>query len=122
MSSTPSAAELLDRAVATLLGGASPAHATASAGLDASRRPLLQTADLVRRSLPLPSVAPRFEARLGARLAMPAPSRDAVAWALRHPGRLIVTGAVGSAVGVGVTAFAVWRSTRRSPVARIPHR
>jgi hypothetical protein len=35
-----------------------------------------------------------------------------------------VTGAVGSAVGVGVTAFAVWRSTRRSagPAHRLLHR
>ena len=31
-------------------------------------------------------------------------------WILRHPGRLIVTGAVGSAVGVGISAYAVWRT------------
>ena len=55
-------------------------------------------------------VAPRYEARLGARLSEAA----ATPWVLRHPGRLIVTGAVGSALGVGVTAYAVWRSTRRS--------
>jgi hypothetical protein len=71
-------------------------------------------------------VAPRFEARLGTRLATAgptSPSRDAVGWALRHPGRLIVTGAVGSAVGVGVTAYAVWRSSRRTTAThRLLHR
>ena len=51
-------------------------------------------------------VAPRFEARLGARLS----GVSGTPWILRRPGRLIVTGAVGSAVGVGVTAYAVWRS------------
>ena len=47
--------------------------------------------------------------------------RPPLAWALRTPGRLIVTGAVGSAaVGVGITAFAVWRHGRRvsSPAHR----
>ena len=122
MSSTSSVAVRLDRAVALLLTGSPPASAAASAGVDATRRVLVERADRLRRSLPLPSVAPRFEARLGARLAMPAAGRDPVAWARRHPGRLIVTGAVGSAaVGVGVTAFAVWRSTRRPAAARILH-
>mgnify|MGYP006175434427 CR=1 FL=1 len=71
--------------------------------------------------LPAPPVAPRFEARLGAQLSG-ATSRDPVAWAFRHPGRLLVTGAVGSAVGVGVTAYAVWRSTRRAQPGRFRHR
>ena len=121
MSSTPSVAVRLDRAIDLLLGGEPVARASAVAGLDASRRSLVERAELLRRSLPIPPVAPRFEARLGARLAMPAATRDPVAWALRHPGRLIVTGAVGSAVGVGVTAYAVWR-TRRSTAVRILHR
>ena len=69
-----------------------------------------------------PPVAARFEARLGARLSGAATPRDAVAWALRHPGRLIVTGAVGSAVGVGVTAYAVWRSSRRTQSGWFLHR
>lgn len=121
MSSTSSVAERLDRAVDLLLAGGSPATAAASAGLDASRRSLVDSADRLRRALPVPSVAPRFEARLGARLAMPS-GRDPVAWARRRTGRLIVTGAVGSAaVGVGVTAYAVWRSTRRTPAQRILH-
>lgn len=122
MSPTPSVAERLDRALDLLLGGGSPAMAATGAGLDMERRPLVEDADLLRRSLPAPAVAPRFEARLGARLASAGGSRDPVAWALRHPGRLIVTGAVGSAVGVGVTAYAVWRSSRRSTAARILHR
>ena len=122
MSSTPSVAERLDRAVDLLISGTPPASAAASAGVDAQRRSLLNDAELLRRSLPLPAVAPRFEARLGARLAMPGAGRDPVAWARRHPGTLIVTGAVGSAVGVGVTAFAVWRSTRRATAMRILHR
>jgi hypothetical protein len=117
MSSTPSVAERLDRAVDLLIHGSPPAAAAAAAGLDAPRRPLVEGAAVLRRSLPLPSVAPRFEARLGARLAMPGAGRPdllPVGWARRHPGRLIVTGAVGSAVGVGVTAYAVWRSSRRA--------
>jgi hypothetical protein len=68
----------------------------------------------VRHALVTPPPSTRFEARLGARLSGAGPMRDGVGWAFRHPGRLIVTGAVGSAVGVGVTAYAVWRTSRRS--------
>ena len=112
----------LDQALDGLLSGARPARAAATAGLDAEHRPLLETAGRLRASLPMPAVSSRFEARLGARLSGAA-QRDAVAWALRHPRRLIVTGAVGSAVGVGVTAYAVWRKGRRSPAtSRFLHR
>jgi hypothetical protein len=121
MPRTPTVPERLDRALEQILAGLSPSAAAATAGFDAPGRTLLETADRVRAGLPLPPVAPRFEARLGARLAAAA-SGDPVAWALRHPGRLIVTGAVGSAVGVGVTAYAVWRSTRRSSTGRFLHR
>ena len=117
----PTVPERLDSAIEQLLGGLTPSIAAATGGFDAPGRSLLETADRVRVGLPLPPVAPRFEARLGARLASAA-SGDPVAWALRHPGRLIVTGAVGSAVGVGVTAYAVWRSTRRSSTGRFLHR
>jgi len=113
MSPHPSAAERLDNAVDALLDGASPAAAAASAGLESPGRRLVAIADSVRATFPVPPVAPRFEARLGTRLASAASGRDPVAWAFRHPGRLIVGGAVGSAVGVGVTAYAVWRSSRR---------
>ena len=122
MQTPGSVAERLDRAVDQLVAGARPGTAAATAGLDAAGRALVETADRFRLSLvPLP-VAPRFEARLGARLSGVAPSRDAVGWALRHPGRLIVTGAVGSAVGVGVTAYAVWRSSRRASAHRLRRR
>lgn len=122
MQQIPSVAERLDRALEQLVGGVSPAVAAASAGMDGSGRSLVDIGDRVRIALPTPPVAPRFEARLGARLSSAASARDAVAWAMRHPGRLIVTGAVGSAVGVGVTAFAVWRSSRRTPAGRLRHR
>jgi hypothetical protein len=123
MSSTRSVAERLDRAADLVIAGSSPAAAAASVGLEQPDRSLVDGAGRVRRSLPLPSVAPRFEARLGALLSMPAVAheRDPVAWARRHPGRLIVTGAVGSAVGVGVTAYAVWRSARRTTAPRLLH-
>lgn len=122
MQQAPSVAERLDRAIEQVILGAQPSVAAAMSGLDAPGRPLVDLAARIRDALAIPAVSPRFEARLGARLSSVAPPRDAMAWALRHPGRLIVTGAVGSAVGVGVTAFAVWRSTRRSPSGRFLHR
>lgn len=103
-SSTP--AERLDRAIDALLAGAPPAVAAAAAGVTPADRPLVGAAAAVRAALGTSLTAPRFEARLGARLA----GIGVTPWILRHPGRLIVTGAVGSAVGVGVTAYAVWRS------------
>jgi hypothetical protein len=37
---------------------------------------------------------------------------------LRHPARILAAGAVSSAaVGVTVTAFAVWRSRRQAPTS-----
>ncbi len=113
MHSPGSVAERLDHALDQLVAGVAPGTAAASAALDPGGRALLATAERVRLGLVPPPVSSRFEARLGARLAGVAPGREGVAWALRHPGRLIVTGAVGSAVGVGVTAYAVWRTTRR---------
>ncbi len=122
MSKPPSPAERLDRAVDGVLDGLSPVSAAAAAGAAPGSGQLVLLAHDLRTVLAAPPVAPRFEARLGARLASAAP-RDPVAWARRHPGTLIVTGAVGSAVGVGVTAYAVWRSTRRSsPAVRLLHR
>jgi hypothetical protein len=122
MHSPGSAAERLDNAIDQLAAGTHPGTAAATAGLDPAGRLLLDTAERVRLALVPPPVSPRFEALLGARLAGVAPSRDAIGWARRHPGRLIVTGAVGSAVGVGVTAYAVWRSSRRSSALRLRHR
>ena len=123
MSPHPSAAERLDRAVDGVLDGLSPSSAAAAAGIEPTARPLVALAAELTATLVAPPTAPRFEARLGTRLASLGPPRDPVAWALRHPGRLIVTGAVGSAVGVGVTAYAVWRSSRRASGAhRLLHR
>lgn len=123
MSPHPSAAERLDRAVDGVLDGHSPGVAAAAAGIEPNGRPLVALAAELRATMAAPPVATRFEARLGTRLAPSRPPRDPVAWALRHPGRLIVTGAVGSAVGVGVTAYAVWRSSRRASGAhRLLHR
>jgi hypothetical protein len=123
MRQPPSTAERLDRAIDGLLNGLSPTRAAATAGVEPAMRDLVLLADGLRGSLAPPPIASRFEARLGARLVTAIQSRDAVAWARRHQGRLIVTGAVGSAVGVGVTAFAVWRSTRRAGSAhRLLHR
>jgi hypothetical protein len=110
MTNHPTRAERLDRAVDAILDGTPPSAAAATAGIGAADRPLLAAASALRAALASSLVAPRFEARLGARLSGAA----GTPWLLRHPGRLIVTGAVGSAVGVGVTAYAVWRSTRRS--------
>ncbi len=122
MSQAPSAAERLDRAVDGVLDGLSPVVAAAAAGTEPASRPLVLLAAELRTFLAAPPVAPRFEARLGARLASVVHHRDPLAWAMRHPGTLFVTG-VGSAVGVGVTAYAVWRSTRRSGAAsRLLHR
>jgi hypothetical protein len=116
MTQRPTLAERLDRAVQALLDGASAGQALAGAGLGEDERTLVLAAQAAESALVAPLVSPRFEARLGARLS----SMTNGPWILRHPGRLIVTGAVGSAVGVGVTAYAVWRSGRRP--APITHR
>jgi hypothetical protein len=117
-----SAAERLDRAVDGILDGLSPQIAAATGGVDAASRQLVELASDLRAMLVPPPVGTRYEARLGTRLATQS-IRDPVAWARRHHGRLIVTGAVGSAVGVGVTAYAVWRSSRRATGAhRLLHR
>lgn len=126
MSQVPSTADRVDRAIGHVLDGAAPRVAAASAGLPSIDRGLIETAATLRAALPMPPVGSRFEARLGARLAgVSSATRDPVGWALRHPGRLIVTGAVGSAFGVGVTAYAVWRTSRRvtaGPAHRLLHR
>lgn len=123
MSQPPSAAERLDHAVDGVLDSLSPVVAAAAAGTAPDHAHLVRLAADLRTVLAAPPVAARFEARLGARLASVHAPLDPVRWALRHPGTLIVTGAVGSAVGVGVTAYAVWRSTRRSSAAvRLLHR
>ncbi|HET7082361.1 MAG TPA: hypothetical protein VFJ00_01455 [Candidatus Limnocylindria bacterium] len=80
---------------------------------------------MVRSALgPLPAGS-RFEARLASRLASHGAVGDLVAAIgeatrreLRHPGRILLTGAVSSAaVGVGVTLFAMRRVARRHAAA-----
>lgn len=113
-----SAAERLDEAVESVLAGVRPP-------IDAELRPLLDVAELAADALrPLPA-ADRFEARLAGRLAnegMVRRAADAVSSFTRRelsqPSRLIAAGAVSTAaLGVTVTAFAVWRSGRHHPTA-----
>ncbi len=93
---TRSTPERLDAAVESLLAGA-------RSQIEPELRPLLETAAVLADALrPVPAGG-RFEAQLAARLA---------AGSMRR--RLLAAGAVSSvAVGATVTAYAVWRSTRR---------
>ncbi len=104
-------AERLDRAVDGLLAGR-----PAQSRVDPDLRPLLDLAATLRTALlPIPAGS-RFEARLAARLATRPPLADGARALgerarreLRNRGRLLLAGAVSSAaVGVGVTAYAVW--------------
>ena len=123
MHTSASIGERLDRAVDLVVAGVGGSVAAASSGLvGQEERRLLDAAARIRNALPAPAVAPRFEARLRSQiLGGPRARESLVGWAFRHPGRLIVTSAVGSAVGVGVTA-AVWRTTRRASGHRWPYR
>jgi hypothetical protein len=121
---TGTPAERLDHAVDELLTGGRP-H------VDATLRPLIEAASLVRSALPPVPAGERFEQRLLGRLAHPGAVADAAGAIqsfarreLRHPGRILAAGAVSSAaVGVTVTAVAVWRSRRHAtPGVRIGHR
>ncbi|MGZ6255649.1 MAG: hypothetical protein ACXWMB_01360 [Candidatus Limnocylindria bacterium] len=86
---------------------------------------MVDAASVVRSALgPLPAGS-RFEARLAARLTgrgpvgqLVAAIGDATRRELRHPGRILITGAVSSAaVGVGVTLLAIRRVGRRHAAA-----
>lgn len=78
---------------------------------------------MLRHALPPLPAGTRFEARLASRLASPSPVAQVIAALteatrreLRHPGRMLITGAVSSAavgVGVGVTVLARRRGSRR---------
>jgi hypothetical protein len=100
---TRSTPERLDEAVQTLLAGERPT-------VEPELRPLVRVADLLADVLrPLPA-SRRFEADLGRRLATEGGRRRVTT------GRLLAAGAISSAaVGVTVTAYAVWRSSRRTP-------
>jgi hypothetical protein len=113
--STGSQAERLDRAVDQLLSGSRPAA-------DRSLEPLLDAASLVRAAMPPIPAAEDFESRLagrieqGKRLVSPFDALERFARrAQRHPKRIIAAGAVSSAaVGMTVTALALWRSRRHA--------
>ena len=115
----PTPAEQLDDSVEQLLTGRMP---QAPSGL----RPLVDTASLLTRALAVVPAGQRFDERLRARLAFTNPllrAADAVGdftmRELRQPRHLLAAGAVSSAaVGVGVTAFVVWRGSRRGGPGR----
>jgi len=83
--------------------------------------PLVDAASLLRSALPTLPAGTRFEARLASRLAAPhgvtqmvAAVGEATRRELRHPARLLITGALSSAaVGLGVTVIAIRRGARR---------
>jgi hypothetical protein len=104
---SPSRAERVDRIVDAVLGSESGAVA---AGPDMRR--LATMAAALGDALPVIPPGAEFESHLAARLAEAADGRRRIS-VLRHRGRLLVTGAAVSSAAVGVTAFAVWRSTRR---------
>lgn len=117
-----SPAERLDEALDRLLSDLHP-------GVDAELMPLMDTATRLREALPLVPTGHAFESRLGARLTHPGRMTSAVSAVaaigertrreLRHPSRLLVTGAVSSAaVGVSITALIVWRGTHRHAADR----
>ncbi|HEX9634832.1 MAG TPA: hypothetical protein VGB34_05030 [Candidatus Limnocylindria bacterium] len=121
---SPTPAQRLDEAIDRILAGDRPV-------VEPELRPLVDAATLLTSALPPLPAGSRFEARVAARLAASTPlARAAEAVGaiarreLRHPGRLIAAGAVSSAaVGVTVTALAVWRTSRRhGAAARAAHR
>ena len=111
---TRTPAERLDQAVEELLLGHRPV-------VSPDLAPVVDAATLVRTALaPLPA-GERFEARLASRLAAPAGVAqfvsavgEATRRELRHPARLLITGAISSAaLGLGVTVIAIRRGARR---------
>jgi hypothetical protein len=107
-----SPAERVDRMVDAALATGAP-HRSAPADL----RPLATLASTLRDTLTAVPLSEGFDSHLAARLADAADGRRAIGM-LRHRGRLLVTGAAVSSAAVGVTAFAVWRSTRRQSAHR----
>jgi len=107
-------AERLDHALNGLPDGDLPPG-------DPELRSLLQTALLLERSLAPVPVSDRFEEALATRLVQrgllarnlrvlgAVTSRE-----LRHPSRLVLTGAVSSAAVGCLAALALWRGTRRT--------
>lgn len=119
----PSPAERLDRAIDRVVDGDELV-------VDGDLRPLLRTATLVRAALPPIPAADGFSQRLAAQLVEPnlvlrlaGRAGDAARRNLADRRRLIAAGAVSSAaVGVTVTAVAVWLTARRQSAHRPLHR
>ncbi len=102
-------ADRLDEAIDALLAGE-------RAPVDTQLRPALTAAELLRSTLTPVPPGTRFQLALAERIHAPGLGERAlraVTGSVR--GRLIAAGAVSSAaVGVGVTAYAVWRTTHRA--------
>jgi hypothetical protein len=109
-------AERLDHALDVLLADEAPPPGDPAIG------PLLLTAERVRWAVaPVPAGA-RFQERLAVRIAR-APHRPPAGRWLHPPAWLLLTGAVSSAVvGVGMTAYVLWRGNRRSALQRLTGR
>ena len=111
---TGTPAERLDLALDELLAGSRPLG-------DRGLAPLLDAAALVRDAMPPIPAGSRLDSRMLGRLE----DRGGVSGAvealgrvaqreLRHPARILAAGAVSTAaVGVTVTAVAVWRARRQ---------
>jgi hypothetical protein len=107
-------AERIDRLVdAVIAPGATPG------AVSPELRPMAGLIASVADALPAIPPGAAFEVRLARQLSEAAARRPGFG-PLGQRGRLLVTGAAvsGAAVGVGVTAFAVWRSSRRQPAHR----
>jgi hypothetical protein len=112
--SSGSQAERLDRALDQLLAGSRPPA-------DRNLAPLLDAATLVREAMPPIPTGPALDERVLSRLdergvASAVGTLERIARReLQHPVRILAAGAVSSAaLGVTVTAFAVWRSRRQA--------
>lgn len=106
-------AERLDHA----LDGLEPGLAGRGIPADPELRDLLSTAGRLRAALaPIP-VSPRFDERMARHLGVRHRRPLATPEWVHLPGWLMVTGAV-SSVGVGLTAYALWRGTRRGAAHR----
>jgi hypothetical protein len=117
---------VIDRSRAEALDRALDARPGDRSVLDPDLASLLATASLVRRAVPALPASAGLERRLAARLAPGNPVTrrlralgDATRRELRHPGALVLTGAVSSAAVGCLTALAVWRGTRRTAAHRL---
>lgn len=117
---------MIDRSRAETLDRALEAGSGARSAGDPELEALLVAASLVRRAVPPVPASAALERRLAARLAPGSPITRrlralgvATRRELRHPGALVLTGAVSSAAVGCLTAFAVWRGTRRTAAHRL---